>query len=64
MKSIREKREMELGRIIRDIYRLKRKQENNQMIIVFDYLYMKVRQMQNKGLLWDIEIPNVKKENM
>ena len=64
MKSIREKREKELERIIRDIYRLKRKQENNQMIIVFDYLYMKVRQMQNKGLLWDIEIPNVKKEKM
>ena len=64
MKSIREKIEMELGRIIRDIYRLKRKQENNQMIIVFDYLNMKVRQMQNKALLWDIEIPNVKKEKM
>ena len=64
MKSIREKREKELERIIRDIYRLKKKQENNQMIIVFDYLYMKVRQMQNKGLLWDIEIPNVKKEKM
>ena len=49
---------MELGRIIRDIYRLKRKQENNQMIIVFDYLYMKVRQMQNKGLLHEIQIPS------
>tara|TARA_B100000287_G_scaffold428600_1_gene480288 strand:+ start:984 stop:1166 length:183 start_codon:yes stop_codon:yes gene_type:complete len=57
MKSIREKREMELVRIIRDLYRLKKKNENNQMIIVYDYLYMKVRQLQNKGLLWDIEIP-------
>ena len=57
MKSIREKREKELERIIRDIYRLKKKQENNQMIIVYDYLYMKVRHLQNKGLLWDIEIP-------
>lgn len=62
MKSIREKREMELGRIIRDLYRLKRKQENNQMIIVYDYLYMKVRQLQNKGLLWDIEIPQGEKQ--
>ena len=62
MKSIREKREKELERIIRDIYRLKKKQENNQMIIVYDYLHMKVRQMQNKGLLWDIEIPNIKRE--
>ena len=57
MKSIREKREMELVRIIRDLYRLNKKNENNQMIIVYDYLYMKVRQLQNKGLLWDIEIP-------
>ncbi len=48
---------MELVRIIRDLYRLKKKNENNQMIIVYDYLYMKVRQLQNKGLLWDIEIP-------
>tara|TARA_R100000742_G_C4179334_1_gene14992 strand:+ start:166 stop:360 length:195 start_codon:yes stop_codon:yes gene_type:complete len=64
MKSIREKREKELERIIRDIYRLKKKQENNQMIIVYDYLHMKVRQMQNKGLLWDIEIPNIKREKM
>ena len=62
MKSIREKREMELGRIIRDIYKLKRKQENNQMIILYDYLYMKVRQLQNKGLLWTIEIPQGKKQ--
>ena len=62
MKSIREKPEKELGRIIRDLYRLKRKQENNQMIIVYDYLYMKVRQLQNKGLLWDIEIPQGEKQ--
>jgi hypothetical protein len=62
MKSIREKREKELGRIIRDLYRLKKKQENNQMIIVYDYLYMKVRQLQNKGLLWDIEIPQGEKQ--
>ena len=53
---------MELGRIIRDLYRLKRKQENNQMIIVYDYLYMKVRQLQNKGILWDIEIPQGEKQ--
>jgi|TARA_B100000959_G_C14582961_1_gene460725 hypothetical protein len=60
MKSIREKREMELRRIIKDIYGIKRRQENNQMIIVYDYLHMKVKQLQNKGLLWHIDIPEGK----
>lgn len=60
MKSIREKRDMELRRIVKDIYGIKRRQENNQMMIVYDYLHMKVKQLQKKGLLWDIEIPEAK----
>ena len=59
MKSIKEKREMELKRIIRGIYGIKRRQENNQMMIVYDFLHMKVKQMQKNGLLWRIEIPEV-----
>ncbi len=54
MKSIREKRERELKRIIRDLYRLKKNHDNNIMMITFDYLYMKVRQMQNNGLLYEL----------
>ena len=57
MKSIKEKREMELRRIIKGLYGIKRRQENNQMMIVYDFLHMKVKQMQNKGLLWHIDIP-------
>tara|TARA_B100001123_G_scaffold440286_1_gene579005 strand:+ start:1654 stop:1833 length:180 start_codon:yes stop_codon:yes gene_type:complete len=59
MKSIKEKREMELKRIIRGIYGIKRRQENNQMMIVYDFLHMKVKQMQKNGLLWRIDIPEV-----
>ena len=58
MKSINEKREMEFKRIIKDIWRMKRNQENNIQLITFDYIYMKVKQLQNKGLLWHIDIPD------
>tara|TARA_A100001011_G_scaffold160314_1_gene168724 strand:+ start:155 stop:337 length:183 start_codon:yes stop_codon:yes gene_type:complete len=57
MKSIREKREKELKRIVRELYRMKRNQENNRQMIVFDYLHMKVKQLQKKGLLYEIELP-------
>ena len=58
MKSIREKREKELKRIVRDLWRLKHQHDNNIQMVVFDYLYMRVRQMQNKGLLHEIQIPS------
>ena len=57
MKSIREKREKELKRIVRELYRMKRNQENNRQMIVFDYLNLKVKQLQKKGLLYEIELP-------
>jgi|TARA_Y100000992_G_C21020228_1_gene375376 hypothetical protein len=57
MKSIREKREKEFKRIVRELYRMKRNQENNRQMIVFDYLHMKVKQLQKKGLLYEIELP-------
>ena len=57
MKDIREKRERELKRIVKDLYRIKRTQENNRQIIVYDYLHMKVKQLQKNGLLYEIEIP-------
>ena len=56
MKSIREKREKEFKRIVKDLYKMKRNQENNRQMIVFDYLHMRVKQMQKKGLLFEIEI--------
>ena len=59
MKSIHEKRMMEMKRIVKDLYRMKKTQENNQMMIVYDYLHMRVKQMQKKGLLWHIDIPEV-----
>ena len=39
MKSIHEKRMMEMKRIVKDIYRMKRTQDNNQSMIVYDYLH-------------------------
>ena len=60
MKTIHEKREIEFKRIIRDIWRMKRNHENNIQMITFDYLYMKVKQLQKRGLLWHIDIPEVK----
>ena len=57
MKSIREKRERELKRIVKDLFRMQRNQENNKQMIVFDYLHMKVKQLQKNGLLYEIEIP-------
>jgi hypothetical protein len=60
MKNIREKREKEFKRIVRDLYKMKRNQENNRQMIVFDYLHMRVKQMQQKGLLFEIEIPEEK----
>ena len=60
MKSIREKREKEFKRIVKDLYKMKRNQENNRQMIVFDYLHMRVKQMQKKGLLWNIDIPEVR----
>ena len=57
MKSIIEKREKEFKRIVRELYRMKRNQENNRQMIVFDYLHMKVKQLQKKGLLYEIELP-------
>mgnify|MGYP006250940717 FL=1 len=60
MKNIREKREKEFKRIVRDLYKMKRNQENNRQMIVFDYLHMRVKQMQKKGLLFEIEIPEEK----
>ena len=60
MKNIREKREKEFNRIVRDLYKMKRNQENNRQMIVFDYLHMRVKQMQKKGLLFEIEIPEEK----
>tara|TARA_B100000519_G_scaffold149129_1_gene129961 strand:- start:28 stop:222 length:195 start_codon:yes stop_codon:yes gene_type:complete len=62
MKSIREKREKEFKRIVRDLYKMKRNQENNRQMIVFDYLHMRVKQMQKKGLLFEIEIPEEGKD--
>ena len=62
MKSIREKRENEFKRIVRDLYKMKRNQENNRQMIVFDYLHMRVKQMQKKGLLFEIEIPEEGKD--
>ena len=59
MRSIREKRERELQRIVRDLYRLKKNHDHNVMMITFDFLYMKVKQMQNKGLLYEIKIPTL-----
>jgi len=56
MKNIKEKREKELKRIVRDLYKMKRNQENNRQMIMFDYLHMRVKQMQQKGLLFEIEI--------
>jgi hypothetical protein len=60
MKNIREKREKEFKRIVRELYKMKRNQENNRQMIVFDYLHMRVKQMQKKGLLFEIEIPEEK----
>ena len=60
MKNIREKREKEFKRIVRDLYKMKRNQENNRQMIVFDYLHMRVKQIQQKGLLFEIEIPEEK----
>ena len=62
MKNIKEKREKELKRIVRDLYKMKRNQENNRQMIVFDYLHMRVKQMQQKGLLFEIEIPEEGKD--
>ena len=62
MKSIREKREKEFKRIVRDLYKMKRNQENNRQMIVFDYLHMRVKQMQKKGLLFEIELPEEGKD--
>ena len=64
MKSIREKREKEFKRIVRDLYKMKRNQENNRQMIVFDYLHMRVKQMQKKGLLFEIEIPEEGKDGI
>ena len=60
MKNIREKREKEFKRIILDLNRMKKNHDNNIMMITFDYLYLKVRQMQKNGLLYDIHIPSLK----
>jgi len=60
MKSIHEKRRMEMKKIVKDLYRMKKNQENNQTMIVYDYLHMRVKQMQKKGLLWHIDIPEVR----
>ena len=51
---------MEMKRIVKDIYRMKRTQDNNQSMIVYDYLHMRVKHMQKKGLLWNIDIPEVR----
>ena len=42
------KRDIELKRIVRDLWKMKHNHDNNIQMIVYDYLYMKVRQMQNK----------------
>ena len=60
MKSIKEKREIEFKRIITDIYRMKRNHENNIEMITFDYLHMRIKSLQRKGLLYNIEIPEKK----
>lgn len=57
MKSIRKKREKEFQRIIKDLWRMRRNHDNNIQQICYDYLYMKVKQLQKKGLLFNIEIP-------
>ena len=59
MKHIRETREKELKRIVKDLNRMKLTHENHIQLIVFDYLYMKVRQMQRNDLLFDINIPTL-----
>ena len=57
MKSIKEKREKELKRINIDLYRMKRNHENNIQLITYDFLHMRVKQLQKKGLLFNIKIP-------
>ena len=57
MKTIREKREMEFQRIIKDLWRMKSNHDNNIQQICYDYLHLKVKMMQKNGLLWDIKIP-------
>ena len=51
---------MEMKKMVKDLYRMKKNQENNQTMIVYDYLHMRVKQMQKKGLLWHIDIPEVR----
>ena len=63
MKSIHEKRMMEMKRIVKDLYRMKRNQETNQNMIIYDYLHMRVKLMQKKGLLWNIDIPEVRQDD-
>tara|TARA_Y100000296_G_C5165956_1_gene254581 strand:+ start:338 stop:463 length:126 start_codon:yes stop_codon:yes gene_type:complete len=36
---------------------MRRNHDNNIQQICYDYLYMKVKQLQKKGLLFNIEIP-------
>ena len=48
-----------MKRIARDIYRMKRTQDNNQSMIVYDYLHT-WQTNQKKGLLWNIDIPEVR----
>jgi len=59
MKSIREKRDKELRRIVADLWKMKHRHDNTIQLVVYDYLYMKVRHMQNNGLLPDINIPTI-----
>ena len=49
-----------MKRIVKDLYRMKRNQETNQNMIIYDYLHMRVKLMQKKGLLWNIDIPEVR----
>ena len=39
---------------------MKHQHDSTIQMIVYDYLYMKVRHMQNNGLLYDINIPTIK----
>ena len=62
MKNTKEKREAAFMKIAWDILRMKHKHDITKEMIVYDFLHLRVKDLQKQGLLFNIKIPELENE--
>jgi len=62
MKNTKEKREAAFMKIAWDVLKMKQSQDIKKEMIVYDFLHLNVKDLQKRGLLFNIKIPELSDE--